>query len=131
VNFSANPPLSPLLTPEELAVYVDTFKRTGFERPLLWYCTSRINWEESEKGNDGQVLPVTINVPTMMITAGKDYILKPELAANMEKWVPQLSRGNVQEAAHWVLQEQPEEVNALLIKWLNNVQAQRGEAGKL
>jgi soluble epoxide hydrolase/lipid-phosphate phosphatase len=53
-----------------------------------------------------------------MVTAGKDPILTPDLAAGMERWIPQLSRGHIEQCAHWTQQEAPTALNAILVDWL-------------
>jgi soluble epoxide hydrolase/lipid-phosphate phosphatase len=57
-----------------------------------------------------------------MITAGKDYILTPNLSKNMETWIPNLSRGHVEGGNHWVIQEFSPEVCQILIPWLKSLQ---------
>jgi soluble epoxide hydrolase / lipid-phosphate phosphatase len=59
----------------------------------------------------------TIDVPTLMITATKDIILTPALSRNMEKYLPRLSRGEVQ-ANHWALTQKGDEVNKIVKEWL-------------
>ena len=40
-----------------------------------------------------------------MITAGKDLILTPSMIKGIDKFVPNVTVGHVEEAGHWVLQE--------------------------
>ena len=56
-----------------------------------------------------------------MVTAGKDPVLTPALAAGMEERVPNLSRGHIEECAHWTQQERPDELNGILIDWLSQL----------
>ncbi len=37
----------------------------------------------------------------------------------MEEWVPRLSRAHIADAGHWVQFEQPTQLSAVLLKWLN------------
>ena len=104
---------SVMLSEEELNVFVETFKRTGFRGGLNWYRNSRATWEWGEE-TKGQ----TINCPALMVTAGKDPVLTPARAEGMEAVVPNLTRGHIENCAHWTQQERPEELNRILLDWL-------------
>jgi pimeloyl-ACP methyl ester carboxylesterase len=58
-----------------------------------------------------------ISIPTLFIQATFDSVLKPEMSKNMESFLPNLTRGKVA-ATHWALTQKPEEVNAIIQKWL-------------
>jgi pimeloyl-ACP methyl ester carboxylesterase len=60
-----------------------------------------------------------ISIPTLFIQATYDNVLKPEMAKNMERLLPNLTRGEVA-ATHWALTQKPEAVNAIIRKWLDN-----------
>ena len=62
----------------------------------------------------------TINVPVLFVTASKDSALPPALSKNMDKVVPQLTRGEV-DAQHWALWERPEECNGYIKRWIEEV----------
>ena len=62
-----------------------------------------------------------IRKPALMVTAAKDAALPPSLTKNMHKYIPDLTQHNVEDAAHWVLWEKPEECNKHLLNWLNKV----------
>ncbi len=53
-----------------------------------------------------------------MVTAEKDIVLRPEMTKNMEKWIPIIKRGHIEDWGHWTQIEKPTEVNQILIKWL-------------
>jgi len=101
-----------LLTDEELAVYVDTYKRTGFTGGLNWYRALHRDWEEAQ-GYD-----YVIDKPAIMICAEHDWFLPPDFTDGMEELVPQVEKHVIPDAGHWLQQEKPEEVNALLVPWL-------------
>jgi pimeloyl-ACP methyl ester carboxylesterase len=103
----------PLLTDDELAVYVDAFRAGGFTGPLNWYRNFDRNWETTPE-LDG----ATIDVPSLMVTAEWDPVLRPHLADPMPSFVPDLEMHQVAECGHWTQQEKPEEVNRLLVDWL-------------
>jgi pimeloyl-ACP methyl ester carboxylesterase len=103
----------PLLTDEELAVYVGAFRAGVFTGPLNWYRNFDRNWETTPE-LDG----ATIDVPSLMITAEWDPVLRPHLADPMPSVVPDLEMHQVAECGHWTQQEKPDEVNRLLVDWL-------------
>ena len=104
------------LTDEELEVYATTFERTGFTGGLNWYRGADLNALET----DGPTGP-GLNITSMMVTAGKDTILKPEMAAAMPALIPGVRMEHIEDCGHWTQQERPEEVNALLLDFLGDL----------
>jgi pimeloyl-ACP methyl ester carboxylesterase len=100
------------LTPEELNVFVTTYKKTGFTGGINWYRNIDRNWEITKNR------PYKINVPCLYIGAADDVVLPPSSADGMEKMIPQLEKQTIQACGHWTQQEQPEEFNKLVIAWL-------------
>ena len=111
-NYDAkHDPRTPILSPEEKKVFVDTFTKTGFTGGINWYRNFTRNWQRS-KGLDHHV-----HVPSLMIMAENDAVLPPSAADGMEKLVPDLEKYLVRGSGHWTQQEKPEEVSAKLIEW--------------
>lgn len=106
-------------TQEEIDEYARAYAKSGFRLPLQWYCTYRINWEQDAD------LPLVVQQPALMVTAGRDRALPPVLAKGMEAWVPRLRRGHVEGAAHWVQMESAERINSLLLGFLQDVHRAR------
>jgi pimeloyl-ACP methyl ester carboxylesterase len=107
----------PLLSPEELSVFVRAFERTGFRGGINWYRNFDYNWDSTAYLSGARV-----QQPALMITADLDPVLRPELAAGMEAWVPNLRATHlVKNCGHWTQQEKPEEVNRLLIDFLSDL----------
>jgi soluble epoxide hydrolase/lipid-phosphate phosphatase len=102
----------PLLSKEELAVYVDTYRRTGFTGALNWYRALHQDWEEA-RGHD-----FVVDKPALMICAADDWFMPPDYTEGMEELLPQLEKHVIPDVGHWVQQEKPDEVNALLVPWL-------------
>ena len=103
---------NPLMSPEDLHVYVEAFSGGGLTGPINWYRNLHRN---------NQVLAGTsdkITVPCLMLSAEDDIFLPPELAENMKEYVPDLEKGLIRECGHWTQLEKPDEVNRLLIDWL-------------
>jgi pimeloyl-ACP methyl ester carboxylesterase len=102
-----------LLNAEEMKFFVDTFTRTGFTGGINWYRNFTRNWEKSEG------VEQKVNVPCLMIMAEDDVVLSPAMADGMEKYVPDLEKALIKDCGHWTQQEHPDQVNTILINWLN------------
>ncbi|MDB5442557.1 MAG: eph [Phenylobacterium sp.] len=102
-----------LLTPAELAVFVEAFQRTGFTGGVNWYRNFTRNWERAAG------LPSRIDgLPCLMITAENDAVLTPAMAEPMPAMVGDLEMHMVAGSGHWTQQEKPDEVNRLMLDWL-------------
>ncbi|MFZ5731179.1 MAG: alpha/beta fold hydrolase [Pseudomonadota bacterium] len=104
-------PREKILSPEEQAVFVNTFRKSGFTGGINWYRNMTRNWERAAG------LDHTVRVPSLMIMAENDAVLPPSAADGMEKIVPDLEKYLVRGSGHWTQQEKPEEVSAKLIEW--------------
>jgi pimeloyl-ACP methyl ester carboxylesterase len=102
-----------VLEPDELAVFVDTFERTGFRGGINWYRNMDANWARMEG------VPQHVPHPALMISAELDVFLPPQLSEGMETYVPDLERALIEGAGHWTQQEKPHEVSEALISWLD------------
>jgi pimeloyl-ACP methyl ester carboxylesterase len=103
-----------LLTPEQMAVYVDTFTDTGFTGGINWYRNFDRNWELTPE-LDGLHID---GLPTMMITAEWDPVLTPALAQGMPDMISDLEMHQLARCGHWTPLERADEVNELLTGWL-------------
>ena len=103
----------PLLAEAELQVYVEAFERTGFTGAINWYRNLDRNWETTPEA-DG----ACIQVPSLMVTAEWDPVLRPELAEAMRNLVPDLEVAMIPGCGHWTPQEKPAELNRIIIEWL-------------
>jgi microsomal epoxide hydrolase/non-specific protein-tyrosine kinase len=115
--FVGNPQLfgPELLTDGELAVYVQTYERTGFTGGLNWYRALHKDWEEG-LGHD-----FVIDKPALMISAADDWFFPRGATDGMEDLLPQVEKHVIPDAGHWLQQEHPDAVNALLLDWLERV----------
>ena len=105
---------SQLLTADELAAFVETFQATGFTGGINWYRNFTRNWEASEG------LPARLDgLPCLMITAELDPVLSPAMAEGMPGLIGDLEMHMVAGSGHWTQQEKPEEVNRLMLDWLD------------
>jgi len=102
------------LSPEELAVFVEAFQRTGFTGGINWYRNFTRNWEKAEG------LPRRIDgIPCLMLMAEHDVVLPPSMTERMPEQIPDLERVLIEGSGHWTQQEKPAEVNAAMLDWLN------------
>ena len=102
------------LSEEELAVYVESFQRTGFTGGLNWYRNIDRNWELT-----AEVAERRVEQPALFVTGELDPVRSFMPAEAMRGWVSDL-RGElvVPGAGHWVQQQAPEEVNGALLDFL-------------
>jgi len=109
------------LTDAELQVYAGEFSRTGFQGGLQWYrCRTSEKQQNELKLFSGR----TIDVPACFIAGDVDWGIhqKPGAMTTMQNdactrmSICQLLPG----AGHWVQQEQPDAVVAVLKKFLSN-----------
>jgi pimeloyl-ACP methyl ester carboxylesterase len=107
------------LPENELAVYGAEYERTGFQGGLQWY-------RRGTEGIDTAELQVfssrTIEVPSIFIAGKSDWgtYQRPGNFERMQQSVCTRMRGChlIDGAGHWVQQEQPERVGALLTEFL-------------
>ena len=111
------PQLPSWLSEEELAVYTETFQRTGFTGGLNYYRNLDRNWELTAHVADRRV-----QAPAMFLTGERDLVRRFAPGETMDEWVEDLrARVVVPKAGHWVQQQAPEEVNAALLEFLAGV----------
>ncbi|WP_255790605.1 alpha/beta fold hydrolase [Mycobacteroides abscessus] len=102
------------LSTDELDYYITEFSRTGFTGGLNWYRNIDRNWELTDHLTNSKVA-----VPSLFIGGAQDPTLSwlpPNAAA------PLLTRHHgdiiIDNAGHWVQQQQPQSVNTALIEFL-------------
>lgn len=109
----------PWLTDQELAVYAREFGRTGFQGGLNWYRCRTSGRDEAELG---VFAGRTIDVPAMYIAGARDWGIHqvPQAMERMQRIACTRMENPVliPQAGHWVQQEQPEAVTALLLRLL-------------
>jgi len=103
-----DPPGEPLMSEDEMDVFVSAFSKGGFTGPINWYRNITRNWETSAD------IVQRIDVPCAMIFGAYDIVPK---GGDVSEYVPNLETITF-ECGHWIQQEKPEEVNAFLLDWL-------------
>jgi pimeloyl-ACP methyl ester carboxylesterase len=101
------------LTEEDLAVYVETFERTGFTGGLNYYRNIDRNWELTEPFEGRRVTQ-----PSMFLTGDADAVRRFMPADGIEEWLTDLRANLVVPGGHWIQQERPDEVNRALLEFL-------------
>jgi pimeloyl-ACP methyl ester carboxylesterase len=101
------------MTEAEFDALVETYERTGFTGGINWYRNFTRNWHASEG------LEHRVRQPSLMIMAEKDAVLPPSAADGMENLIPDLEKQLVLGSGHWTQQEEPEQVNRLILDWLD------------
>jgi soluble epoxide hydrolase/lipid-phosphate phosphatase len=108
-------PGEPLLTSDERQVFVDAFTGSGFTGPINWYRNWTQNWATTENVDQ------RVRVPTSFIGADNDVIISLQQIGAMKPHVENLEVHILENCGHWSQQEQPDEVNALILNWLDHL----------
>ncbi|MGZ3145240.1 alpha/beta fold hydrolase [Lentzea chajnantorensis] len=98
----------PLLSDDELAVYVAAFESTGFTGSVNWYRNLDRDWHLL-----GEADPV-VHQPALMIYGDRDAVARLE---NLTDFVPGAEVVSL-DSGHWIQQEKPEETTAAILDWL-------------
>jgi microsomal epoxide hydrolase/non-specific protein-tyrosine kinase len=101
-----------IMSRNDLQVYVESYKHSGFHGGHNLYRNTTENWEFRANIDD------TITQPSLMISARQDLFLPPEFSDQMVDLVPDLERHIVEDCGHWAMWEQPEAINSLMLEWL-------------
>lgn len=101
-----------VLNAPEREVVTRQFARSGFTPPINWYRNISRNWRA------GLDVDHTVRVPSLMVPAQHDVVLRPSMADGMDAYVPDMERHVVDDCWHWTPEEKPEDLNRLAIFWL-------------
>lgn len=104
-----DPQGEPVMSDQELAVFVSSFKSTGFTGSINWYRNLDRNWHLLADVN-----PV-ISQPALMIYGDRDMIPKSEKLSDL---VPNVEEVSI-DCGHWIQQERPEETTQHILNWLS------------
>jgi pimeloyl-ACP methyl ester carboxylesterase len=101
-----------VVSPEDRAYYAAAYRKSGFYGGINLYRNFDANWERMG-GVDHRLA-----MPCLMVSADADFMLPPKLAA----WMPALCRdvefNVIEDCGHWTMWEHPEQLNAILLDWL-------------
>lgn len=105
---AATPLGDPLISAEDLEVFVSAFKASGFTPGINWYRNMDRNWHIL-----AEIDPV-IRHPALMIYGLQDPIPPSE---NLSEFVPNVAIRSL-DCGHWIQQERPEETTQVMLEWL-------------
>ena len=99
---------------EVLDVYAAAAQRPGAAAAMInWYRAAARHRERMALSNGGRV-----EVPTLIVWGEEDSALGLETLNGTERFVSDLTIRRLPGVSHWVQQEAPEAVNAILAEWL-------------
>lgn len=98
----------PIMSEDDLQVFVSSFKVSGFTPSLNWYRNLDRNWHLL-----GTVDPI-IKQPALMIYGDKDPVLQFDRLAD---YVPNVDVVTL-DCGHWIQEEKADEVNKVVLEWL-------------
>ncbi|KAH7071104.1 Alpha/Beta hydrolase protein [Paraphoma chrysanthemicola] len=121
VNNLPDIPLNATVLDESLyANLVKSAKKHGWFGPSAYYLNNDANAAYTRSERNGGV----IDMPVLFLDAVDDLVaspsVTPKFAEAQANYTTDLTYESV-EAAHWLQLEKPDEVNALLEKWLNKI----------
>lgn len=103
-----------MVTEADIDRYTEGLERNGgFLAPNFYYLNHLVDQEYSRTAP----APRIEDFPCLMVTAEFDGVCTPAMSEGMEDWVRNLSRKQIK-SGHWVAQERPMELNAVLVEWL-------------
>ncbi|VWX57785.1 alpha/beta fold hydrolase [Sphingorhabdus sp. 109] len=97
----------------ELQVYADAANRPGALRSMINYYRALLRTLDAREIGDGM-----IDIPTLMVWGEEDAAIDIRCTDGTEEWVSDLELQRLPAVSHWVQQEAPEKVNAILREWL-------------
>ena len=106
----------PWMSAEHFQEYVDAFSKSGFKGPIDWYRSLDRNWAVTAFLQDQRILQ-----PALFLVGERDPVrhYAGQHEAGLKDWAPDLRGAHVLAGAgHWLQQERPSEVNALLLAFL-------------
>jgi len=104
----------PVMSEDDLAVFVSAFDVAGFTGSINWYRNMDRNWHLL-----ADVAPV-VQQPALMIYGDQDSIPKSE---NLAEFVPNVDVIRL-DCGHWIQQEMPEQTTTAILSWLQRQDAE-------
>ena len=98
----------------DVAAYRDALARPGaLTAAINWY---RAAFRRRSRAADG----IPCSTPTLVLWGERDPYLGPRLTEGLERWAPGVRVERFPDASHWLQNDAPERVNALLIDFLRS-----------
>lgn len=99
--------------PEVRAIYSDASRRPGARTAMINYYRALLRHGDTIDLGNGR-----IDVPTLMVWGEEDVALNIHCTQGTEEWVSDFTLKRLPGVSHWVQQDAPDEVNAILNEWL-------------
>lgn len=101
--------------PEDvLDIYADAAARPGALTPMINYYRALVRRPDFRDIGEGKV-----DIPTLMVWGEEDTAIDIRCTEDTGQWVRELTLRRLPNVSHWVQQEAPEKVNAILREWLD------------
>ncbi|HYC02471.1 MAG TPA: alpha/beta hydrolase [Azospirillaceae bacterium] len=114
------------LSEEDLQIYAENYRHSGFRGGLNWYRCMDLNWElmGAWGGPNGNRLSPT--TPALFLVGDKDSVIRmpglDKAFANLHENVPGLrAKIMIPGAGHWLQQEAPDAANEALVGFLRGL----------
>ncbi len=101
--------------PDVIERYRDAMSKPGALTASINYYRALFRRMRSLRAGAGAI----IDVPALLIWGKQDIALGIELTHGLEQWVPNIQIKRIPDSGHWVQQEKPDEVNTLMLEFLN------------
>ena len=106
------------LSADDIEVYARAFRRSGFRGGFNWYRNLDRNWVLTAPLQGAKIQP-----PALFIAGTRDGVIASKMGRKhleqMGEYVPQLrDKVLIDGGGHWIQQERPAEVNAALLRFL-------------
>ena len=98
--------------PGALTGGLNYYRAGGLRPPSQGEDISELSSEQIEAN------PITINVPTLVIWGEKDTALTVHNLKGLDEFIPDLTIKRIPEGSHWVVNEVPDKVNALIREFI-------------
>lgn len=102
--------------PEDVAVFVDNARRPGALKAMIDYYRALVRGGGARR--QARLGYPAIRTPTLMLWGEADMALTRETTLGTERHVERLTLRYLPGISHWVQQDAPERVNAMLEAWL-------------
>ena len=100
----------------EIARHRVTWRRPGAMRAALAYYRAAFSVRAAQAHRHA-----TIATPTLVLWGMRDRYLLPSLCEGLDEWAPDVRVVRFPEASHWLMEDEPERVNAELVAFLRDV----------
>lgn len=100
--------------PDVQAIYNSAAMRPGARRAMVNYYRALLRYRSSVDLGEARV-----DVPVLMIWGEEDVALNICCTQGTEQWVRDFTLQRLPRVSHWVQQDAPEKVNAILADWLS------------